>query len=70
MSRKGNRFSFEPFLASSQMDINLIVKTPIDSSGISSEEKSCIKQAESTDLDNQTATDVFCQLLRQQAAWK
>ena len=41
---------------------------PVDNNGVSRDEKSCTKQAESTNLFNQTATDTYCQLMRQQAA--
>ena len=41
---------------------------PIDNGRVHRDENSCSKQAEPTNLFNQTATDVACQLLKQQSA--
>ena len=40
----------------------------MDNSRLNRGEKICTKQAEPTNLFNQTAADLLCQLLRQQAA--
>ena len=69
LSRKGNRLSYDPLA-------NIKANAPkfnyediaLDNSRLNRGEKICTKQAEPTNLFNQTAADLLCQLLRQQAA--
>ena len=69
LSRKCNRLFYDPFvnLKADAPKFNYD-DIPIDNSKVNKGGKSFTKQAEPTNLFNQTATDVLCQLLRQQAA--
>ena len=73
MARKSEqkmyRLSYDPFInVKANVPKFNYENIPSDNSRVNRGEKSYTKQTEPTNLFNQTATDVFCQILKQQAA--